>query len=377
MAGVARRAESRSPHLAYGMRDTGEEKLRIITERGEDIGDINVDQAVRETPPGGRYRHGGREYLVKSWGRSPENRAGLVRVEETPMSRGDTRTMVRRLCLIEDTPESVPQNMRTGNRKGHVSLVDATLSISAEGLTVREDGEEKSYFYRQLMQHDPKLSRKGYEFPTTALWIELDEPWFTGDGEEARMNRELLAEGLTQMICYRRSVPPSDIKYMTGNVTSRSPSGYVRSPGSVLIYDNVYGGIGLSALLAEDLDEYAKAMASATVQGSIESQAAGAAALKFGVWLKGAERTPSLPERNCGAGAWHLALRTGCRVRTEDGDGRAVAGHAWKWKRKAYRLRGGEETETAAEDNLLFQRGTGDWVLWRPETDDTAELEME
>ena len=381
--GMARRSLGRSPQLAYGMRDSGEERLRILTGKRRDIGEINVDQALRETPPGAKYRHRGTEYRVKSWGRDPDSGTGLIRVEESRMGNIETKVIGRNVCLINDTPESVPRTVRATQEKGHVSLIEASLVTSAEGLRIEQDRRSETRMYRDEAAKDPRLSRKGYQFPTTALWIEIDEDWFEGDSGDSWRGRDELARGLIDMICYHRSIPKVDLRYLTGNVLARhSGGGYTLSKSSVVIYDNVYGGIGLAELLADEIEDHTARLVQAAAKG--ENTGYGAkAATRFGLWLKAAERKPVQRERDSGPSQVHLALRPGTEglVYSETAGGMAkcrILRPNWRGRELNYvvEVEGEDGDRQVSGNSVDVREDAKDWVLWCPETGEESELDL-
>ena len=65
------------------------------------------------------------------------------------------------------------------------------------------------------------------------------------------------AEALKAHLAYRRSVALADISTAVDNVFVQTGKGYLLSNNSVLVYDNVYGGLGLTEALWWNLEEYA------------------------------------------------------------------------------------------------------------------------
>ena len=58
-----------------------------------------------------------------------------------------------------------------------------------------------------------------------------------------------MAEALKAHLAYRRSVALADISTAVDNVFVQTPKGYLLSTDSVLVYDNVHGGLGLTEAL--------------------------------------------------------------------------------------------------------------------------------
>ena len=81
---MLQRSAQTEPHFAYGLRNSGEEKLAIhevepdSRARGRKIEEIEVSVAMREAYPGAVYHHQGRSYTVRRWGRDRETRAPYI-----------------------------------------------------------------------------------------------------------------------------------------------------------------------------------------------------------------------------------------------------------------------------------------------------------
>ena len=83
---VLQRTAHTEPHLAYGLRNSGEEKLGIYEvaadsrARRKRIEEIDVSVAMREAYPGAVYHHQGHTYTVRRWGRDRETKTAHINV---------------------------------------------------------------------------------------------------------------------------------------------------------------------------------------------------------------------------------------------------------------------------------------------------------
>ena len=105
---------------------------------------------------------------------------------------------------------------------------------------------------------EPGGVRSGAGVCKSGVHLRIREPWFDGDSGEPWQARHQVADALKVHLAYRRSVALADISTAVDNVFVQTPQGYLLSNNSVLVYDNVYGGLGLTEALWWSLEEYAK-----------------------------------------------------------------------------------------------------------------------
>ena len=250
------------PHIAYGLRSSGEEKLTIYEvepasrTRGRKIEEIEVSVAMREAYPGAVYHHQRQTYTVRRWGRDRESRAPFINVVAArDLGRARTRPISRRMITTGAGREHVVDRRRNVRRRGEVGQLKLVVTESVEGYL---DHEGQIQQYHQLQVLDPNRSRKQWNFPSSGVHIRISEPWFDGDFGEPWQARHQIADALKAHLVYRKSVAWADIGTAVDNVFVQTPKGYLLSNNSVLVYDNVYGGLGLTEALWWNLKEYAE-----------------------------------------------------------------------------------------------------------------------
>ena len=109
--------------------------------------------------------------------------------------------------------------------------------------------EGQSQKYYRLQESNPNRSRKQWDFPSSGIHIRIREPWFDGDSGEPWQARHQVADALKAHLAYRRSVALPDISTAVDNVFMETPKRYLLSTNSVLVYDKIYGGRGLTEAL--------------------------------------------------------------------------------------------------------------------------------
>ena len=131
---VLHRTARVEPHLAYGLRNSGEEKLGIYEAapdsraRGERIEEIDVSVAMREAYPGAVYHHQGQTYTVRQWGRDRETRTAHINVVPAKdLGSARTKPISRRVVTTGTGREHVVDRRRNVRRRGEIAqtkLVD-------------------------------------------------------------------------------------------------------------------------------------------------------------------------------------------------------------------------------------------------------------
>ena len=199
-------ARDRNPHIAYSIRSTGEDTLVIREQdpRGgpggkeREIGDISVSAAMQEAYPGAIYRHRGDSYRVEEWRRERKTNDAFIRAVKIRDTSERTRPVLQRVVEINPTPELVLGHRYETASIGAIGLVMAQITESVEGYSsIRggwSGGEQEPVIYRTESQKDPRKTRKQRTFPTTAMVIRINEPWFKGEQGEPVLARMELAE---------------------------------------------------------------------------------------------------------------------------------------------------------------------------------------
>ena len=123
------------PQIAHGLRNAGEETLRILTRQEEGsweaIGFINIQAAMNEAYPGGIYRHRGTSYQVESWGREKNTRQPFIRTRQLKGTGRTTKPILRRTAVIPRDPTGIINRREMDH--GHLSELRVVVTESVEG----------------------------------------------------------------------------------------------------------------------------------------------------------------------------------------------------------------------------------------------------
>ena len=364
------------PQIANSLRSCGEETLQIVVqEEGKperNIGQINLQAALDEAYPGGVYRHRGTSYHVIEWNRRWENRKPYIRVRPLPRTSRRTDPSNRQVATLFHDPTMTMSRRQMAT--GDVTQRRIMLTSSVEGF---ESNDGQRIRYRDESKKDPRMSRKQREIPTTAVQIRISEPWFAGGSGEPWQARHQIAQALRLHLGYQRSIALPDIGYRVENIFQETPQGFVELEDSILIHDNIHGGLGLVSDLQENLERYARSLVAdiSGEPGTVYPQHVEAMIR----WVE-REGEPSLEERAApGPGRNWRIIRPGTEVTVYSADRNEVvqgevASHSWK-DRIVYAVDAGTETIEAQEHELTPLRAPFDWMLWRPAGDDLQDLQ--
>ena len=377
--------KDRNPHLAYSIRSTGEDTLTIYEqnprsgakENEREIGDISVSAAMQEAYPGAIYRHRGDSYRVEEWARRKKTRDPFIRATRIRDTAERTRPVLQRVVEINATPELVLGDRYETASIGAIGLVMAQITESVEGYsTIRggwtPGGDQDPVIYRTASQQDPRKTRKQRTFPTTAMVIRINEDWFKGHQGEPVLARLELAEAIRRQLAYQRSIALQDLKATSKNILVGDERGFYLADDTIVIYDNIYGGLGLVESIYENLESYADWLcASQADNGWSEELLQQEHADKFRQWLTRGEDTPTggMPEPT--EADWWRVIPHGTSVHivspeTERPVLGKIAAKSWQ-DGVQYQVNTEEDNYLVWEDRIITGGGA-DWQIWQPET---------
>ena len=382
LAQISQRSSTSPPHLAYSLRSSGEETLDIIlhNQNGQDakaesrIGSINVSMALKEAYPGATYRHMGNSYRAEEWARRPNNKNPFIRV--TPLNDPDRRApLIRNMVTLDHQADNIIAHHLKTSTTGLIAELKLNVTESVEGY--KPDQEQVQYYHR-LSTKDPRKTRKQREFPTTAIHIRIDQKWFTGDAGKPWQARQQVSNALRLHLSYNRSIALPDIKTAYENIIIETDQGAYLSNSSIVIYDNIYGGLGLVQYLYDQLPQYAQAI----TRGASEHPAARKVinadnAESFYQWLREVNTSVAGQPPQPTTADWWRVLTKGTHVEIFSpnlntmSEG-TVEDHVWD-DAVTYLVRT-EEEEIKLTDSQTTVIGTPDWLLWQPTTGHYKEL---
>ena len=385
---VLQRTAHAEPHLAYGLRNSGEEKLAIYEvapdsrSRGGKIEEIEVSVAMREAYPGAVYHHQGQTYTVRRWGRDRESRSPyIIVVPARGLGSARTKPISRRVVTTGVGREHVVDRRRNVRRQGEIAQAKLVVTESVEGYLDHE-GQIQQYY--RLQASDPNRSRKQWDFPSSGVHLRIREPWFDGDSGEPWQARHQVADALKAHLAYRKSVALADISTEVDNVFVQTSQGCLLSSNSVLVYDNVYGGLGLTEALWWNLEEYAKQLLRGADRergrwGRIPIFPENAGRLVR--WLNEANGEPEPWSDAPGPDGWWRIIRPGSQVclyqqdRDDVAEG-TLSEPVWQDGIKYWVDTAGGRV-LATGEQLTPQGSSLDWQVWQPSTGRDQELQTE
>ena len=375
------RSSNTLPHLAYSLRSTGEENLDIIplspTTPPQDlrsIGNIALKAAIREAYPGATYYHKGQSYEIQEWARRASDRQPFLRALPVRPDHTRTKPALRTVASMTLTPDSIVPGHRTSAHIGSATELRLTVTESVEGFKPAKAGLKR---YRDLAKQDPRKSRKARTFPTTGVLITINEDWFTGASGPPWRARHQVANALRLYLSYQRSIALPDLSAAVDNITLAYNSGHYLLDSSVLVYDSIFGGLGLTTHLYEDLLKYAIQLTKATDLDDHHNFITPDNAALFLDWVRRLNESPPSDPPPPGPASWWRILPPGTRAHIYSPKARTllpgqITDHHWR-DGVFYTVQTDQETLEATEPQLS---GTGnpDWLLWQPATNRLDEL---
>ncbi len=200
------------PHYNYPMRNVSEVVFRVVHGKGgpagrSSVGDLSLQQAIREAFPGAIYLHMGRGYRVHEWQNNRLERT--IRVSPTGTHASPRPLMRTFVNLSLDREGIVDQHLRLGDN-GFLSECHLQVVERVEG--VRE-GEKRKY-YKDLRQERPAMTSKTREFRTTGVVMSIDETWFTQKGVKQRV-----ANAFRELMLREYSIAAQDVDSVATNIS--------------------------------------------------------------------------------------------------------------------------------------------------------------
>jgi DEAD/DEAH box helicase domain-containing protein len=248
-----------SPHHGYPLRQIGETRFavrRAYGGDGEPIGTISHQQALREAAPGMTYLHAGRVYRVRDWRNLSHDRS--VRVE--PIKSGArTHPLLYKSVNLSIGADGVIEGRLLSNDTGFLAETQLQVMEAVDGYRIGKT----TLLYRDLRQANPAMTRKQYEFATTGIVLQIDEPWFKGTSQAALNTRRSIGRALRQLVMRERSISGSEIDFADSNIAIFDAQGPRRRTDCLVIYDCVYGGLRLTESLFSHFLDYLRRLARA------------------------------------------------------------------------------------------------------------------
>lgn len=240
-----------SPHFNYPLRQVGESNYKLKEgTRGETdpIGDIALNQAIREAYPGATYLHLKRPMKVAEWKSNAFDRSIRLYDAKSPAI---TRPILHKTVNVGASSEEVVSNSILSGDRGLIAEVSLQVNEAVLGYQIGGT----TFLYKDLRAKDPRMSKKQREFSTTGVVVQIKDAWFSGSGQPA-LTRRAVSDALRQMILREKSIAPTDIDDSHSHIAFYQGGVPRRAIDTIVIYDSIYGGLRLTEPLFEDFPEF-------------------------------------------------------------------------------------------------------------------------
>ena len=379
------RDSGKVPHLTYVLRKTADSQDMDLFERQEDkpkkignrVGDITLEQAIREAYPGAIYRHNGTPYIAGAWFR-PKTDKPYIPLEPTGNTATDTPPINRRAATVRLTPDGLIEGNLRRLPQGIIAEVRCDVDWSVEGYQVNG----RTFLYSSDVR--PEMTRKHHEYDTTGVLLMVNQDWFTGPNQAE--TRKTIAFALRQHLCYRTATPANDVEFIWQNVGIDNGSSVTALEDAVLIYDAIPGGLRLSSDIYNSIDHFSMVLSKSVIaEDSLEGSWVNPAdASRFQQWLNGADRTglpmEQPPAKTAGTGQLLRVFKAdstivgndGCRYRIESYRATLQPGGAASIK---YQCRRDDDTQVQMDEQAMTRHGQAwNWEIYETTTGKTMDL---
>lgn len=368
-----------SPHLNYPLRQVGEANLDIKFQRdsADRLGNIAMNQAIREAYPGATYLHYGRAYKVAEWQTRSYDRS--IRVFKVEKGGVPTKPLLRTTVNASLEQDGIVDGHVLQSATGIMAEVQLQVTESVEGYRVPGG----THLYKDLRAQNPAMTRKQRDFRTTGVLVRIDEDWFSGGTPSASLARRVVADGLKDLLARDRSIAPQDIDAVSTNIAVVGSAGPQRVTDCVVIYDAVYGGLRLTEDLFVEFQEYTKQLIRAAEMAGDDALVPMDIAQRLSEWADGLEEPGAGPiaQINIPSG-WMQIYKPGSELATyynntlisvtlgapqlfTFGDSSMLV--------YAHERNGGIQMVTHAQLQPVGQ--DWQWALWNPETGDIKDID--
>ena len=240
-----------SPHFNYPLRQVGEPNYKLkegSRSDPEQIGDIALNQAIREAYPGALYLHLKRPMKVSEWKSNSFDRS--IRLYDAN-NAAPTRPILHKTVNVGVSSDEVVSGRIMSGDRG--LLAEVCLQVNEAVLGFQVGG--KALLYKELRAQDPRMIKKQREFSTTDVVLQIKDDWFSGSGQAALVRRSV-SDALRQMILREKSIAPSDIDDAHSHIAFYQSGVPRRATDTIVIYDSIYGGLRLTEPLFEDFSDF-------------------------------------------------------------------------------------------------------------------------
>ncbi len=226
-----------SPHLNYLLRNVPEEAFNIAHGRGDNpvrIGQLNLQQAIREAFPGAIYLHMAPGWYVREWRSTAFGRS--IRVSRTG-SHSFPKPIIRTFVNFGLGCDGLIENHFRRGGDGFLAECHLEITERVEGFV--EQGERK--FYRDLRQENPSMAPKMRKFRTTGTVIRIKESWFREKGVKQK-----ISEALHELMLREYSILPQDIGRVSTNIALIRNGQLEHVSDAIVVYDALHGSLRLT-----------------------------------------------------------------------------------------------------------------------------------
>ena len=234
--------EPKQPHR-HSLRAAAESPARIQTSTGEKLTDqLTRTVALKEAYPLANYRHAKRAYTISSWQDTTENDESITVITAEPATERDTKPNHEVSVSVSIEGYTAGQNLLHYSSPDHTTITDQITGCQAR------PGHEQDWV--NTVYQSVGIQDVVTQFPTTATTIAIPEDWFRNDVTRSEVGKAILAA-----MCNMDGFHETDLRASHLNIAIHAEDEHP-SDHSVVIWDRIPGGLGMSSNIARHLSRY-------------------------------------------------------------------------------------------------------------------------
>lgn len=219
-----------NPHQNYPLRDVGETRF-VLKLNDSSLGEITLQQAIREAYPGAIYRHMN-PYRVTEWRTTVFDR--MIRLMPAGYP-GQTKPIIKTFVNVALETAGIVDGHYLG-RDGDF-MAECLLQITERVEGYSEHG--KQHRYHDIRFQKPNYRAQTREVRTTGVIFRSQNAWF-------RENKRAFAAALKDLLLREYSISPQDIDVTETNISLVRADGRTPIADAVAVFDRTYGSLRLS-----------------------------------------------------------------------------------------------------------------------------------
>jgi DEAD/DEAH box helicase domain-containing protein len=154
-----------------------------------------------------------------------------------------TQALLKTCVNVSFDAAEVIDGRHLAGESGCLAEISLRVTDSVEGYR----SGSATLLYHELRKTNVRMSRRQRESASTGVVVRISEPWFAG--EASTKTRHQVAEALSKVLAMEHNIAPAELRSAHHNVRICSLGGVKAIDDAIVVFDNVSGGLRLTAPL--------------------------------------------------------------------------------------------------------------------------------